>query len=277
MSPPPPAPSLDLISAVILGIVQGVAEFLPISSSGHLAIGQALLDVDPAVGGLKLNVLLHAGTLLAVLVVFRRDLWELLASLTPGAGPSNARAGVVAIIIGSSPLVLALVPLVEETIIRLAHSMFAVGVALLCTAVMLGVSHRASPPDDPLDLAPTRASALLIGVAQVIAIIPGISRSGATIAAALGMGMGRERAARFSFLLSVPAVAAATLKTGIEFARAPQTSEGSPAPYMIGFLVSFLVGLASLTGLLRLIRRFGMLPFVPYLIAVGLLSIWMAR
>ena len=266
-----------MVSAIVLGVVQGVAEFLPISSSGHLAIGQALLGVDPSVGGLKLNVLLHAGTLLAVLVVFRRDLWGLITALAPSAGPSNARARVVAIVAGSSPLVLALVPAVEHTIVQIELSMVAVGIALLCTAAMLGLSHRADPPDDPPELAPTLKGALLIGLAQVIAIIPGISRSGSTIAAGLGLGMGRERAARFSFLLSVPAVGAATLKTGLEFAASPNSTGGELLPYVAGFFASFVVGLASLTGLLRLIRRFGMLPFVPYLIAVGLLSVWMAR
>lgn len=266
-----------MLSAVILGVVQGIAEFLPISSSGHLAIGQAILGVDPSVGGLKLNVLLHAGTLLAVLVVFRRDLWTLVAAMLPGAGPSNARRRGVAIIVGSTPLVVALVPAVEHTVLRLERSMTAVGIALLCTAAMLAFSHRATPPEDDADEAPSLPHALCIGVAQVIAIAPGISRSGSTIAAALGLGMGRDRAARFSFLLSVPAVAAATLKTGLEFAGEPEVHSDGMLAYLVGFLVSFVVGLASLTGLLRLIRRFGMLPFVPYLIAVGLLSIWMAR
>jgi undecaprenyl-diphosphatase len=266
-----------MASAIVLGIVQGIAEFLPISSSGHLALGQALLDVDPAVGGLKLNVLLHAGTLLAVLVVFRRDLWALLVALAPGSNAPNARRRVVAIIAGSTPLVLALIPAVERTVLRLEQSTTAVGIALLFTAAMLGFSHRAAPPDDDPERAPTVKQAVLIGLAQVVAIVPGISRSGSTIAAALGLGMGRDRAARFSFLLSVPAVGAATLKTGIEFfASSPETG-GDLRPYAAGFFVSFVVGLASLTGLLRLIRRFGMLPFVPYLMIVGLLSLLMTR
>ncbi len=277
MTPPPLAPGLDMVSAIVLGIVQGIAEFLPISSSGHLALGQALLGVDPAVGGLKLNVLLHAGTLLAVLVVFRRDLWALLVALAPGSDAPNGRRRVVAIVAGSTPLVLALIPAVERTVLRLEQSTTAVGVALLCTAAMLGLSHRAAPPDDDPDLAPTPKQAVLIGLAQVVAIVPGVSRSGSTIAAALGLGMGRDRAARFSFLLSVPAVGAATLKTGIEFAASPTVNGGDLRPYAVGFLVSFVVGLASLTGLLRLIRRFGMLPFVPYLVIVGLLSLWMTR
>lgn len=273
----PEAPTLDLLSAVLLGALQGVAEFLPISSSGHLAIGQRLLGVDPTVGGLKLNVLLHAGTLLSVLVVFRRDVWSLLRAWLPGSDDRVSRRTGVAIFLGSLPLALALVPAVEQLVVTMERSLTAVGVALLVTAAMLGLSHRASPPEDDPNAAPTWEHALLIGCAQVFAIAPGISRSGSTIAAALALGMGRARAARFSFLLSLPAVGAATLKTAIEFARAPATTPADATPYVAGFVVSFAVGLAALTGLLRLIRRFGMLPFVPYLVVVGLLSIFLAR
>ena len=273
---PEAPPTLDLLSAIILGALQGVAEFLPISSSGHLALGQVLLDVDPAVGGLRLNVLLHAGTLLAVLVVFRGDVLALLRCLLPG-GDTTRRRMVAAIVVGSLPLAFALVPAVEGWVVSMERSLTAVGVAFCVTAIILGLTHRASPPADDSATPPSVPQALLIGLAQVFAIAPGISRSGSTIAAALGLGLGRDRAARFSFLLSLPAVGAATLKTALEFMKASPEVTGSATPYIAGFMVSFAVGLASLTGLLRLIGRFGMLPFVPYLAVVGLLSIFLAR
>jgi undecaprenyl-diphosphatase len=143
-----------------------------------------------------------------------------------------------------------------------------IGAALLITAALLAFSHRSKPPaDDPL-APPDLRVAVLIGVAQLLAVAPGISRAGSTIAAGLGLGLGRARAARFSFLLSIPAVSAATLKEAIEIA-----GEGVGSlpvgPFALGFALSFAVGLLSLGLLLRLIERVGMLPFVPYLIVVG--------
>lgn len=261
--------AIDASAAAALGALQGVAEFLPISSSGHLALGQAWLGVEAESGGHTLSVILHAGTLLAVLVHYRHTLRELIIGFIRNDDGGKARKMVAALFVGSLPLALALVPGVKNTIMAVEGNVRAIGVALLITAAALAFSHREKSPDDASDEAPPLNFSLLIGLAQLVAITPGISRSGLTIAAALALGLGRARAAQFSFLLSIPAICGATLDELRHFGEI--NIEGTPL--LVGFGVSFLVGITSLGFLLRVIARVGMLPFVPYLVVVGSLAL----
>jgi undecaprenyl-diphosphatase len=255
--------------AAFLGALQGVAEFLPISSSGHLSLAQAWLGIDAESAGHTFNIAVHAGTLAAVLLVYRRDLVQLVRGLFDPSAVPWARPMWLALVIASLPLAVVLIPGVEESIVRMEGEVRWIGGALLITAALLFFTHRRiAPADDPVE-PPRLSHALFIGVAQLCAVTPGISRAGASIAAGLGLGLGRARAARFSFLLSIPAVAAATAKESLELALQAAPLEFSPGPYLVGMLVSFVVGLASLELLLRLIERVGMLPFVPYLLLVG--------
>jgi undecaprenyl-diphosphatase len=261
--------------AAFLGALQGMAEFLPISSSGHLSLAQAWLGVDAEAAGHSFNIVVHFGTLLAVLVVFRRDLVELLRGLFVTSAPGDAgaarwaRATWVALIVASLPLAVVLIPGVEDSIVRMEGEVRWIGAALLITAALLAFTHRRQVPVDDMNEPPSLRDALLIGIAQLCAVTPGISRAGASIAAGLGLGLGRARAARFSFLLSIPAVTAATAKEGLELVLSDQPLQFEAGPFLLGALVSFVVGLASLELLLHLIKRFGMLPFVPYLLALG--------
>lgn len=255
--------------AAFLGALQGVAEFLPISSSGHLSLAQAWLGVDAAAAGHSFNIVVHAGTLLAVLIIYRRDLRELVRGLFDPVAVPWARPMWLALIVGSLPLGVVLIPGVEELVVRMEGEVRWVGAAMLVTAAMLAFSHRSTPPRDDAATPPTWRHALLIGCAQLIAVTPGISRSGSTIAAALALGLGRARAARFSFLLSIPAIMAATAKEGLEVLLADVPPSFDPGPFALAFVVSFGVGLVSLSMLLRLIQKVGMLPFVPYLLVLG--------
>lgn len=261
-------PQLTPGVAVFLGVLQGIAEFLPISSSGHLSLAQAWLGVDPSSAGHSFNIVVHAGTLLAVLLMFRRDLFDIARGLIWPQLVPWARPLFVALVVASSPLVIVLIPGVEDRVVQMEGEVRWIGAALLITAAMLGFSHRKiAPSDDPV-LPPSLKVAVLIGFAQLLAVTPGISRAGSTIAAGLALGLGRARAARFSFLLSIPAVGAATLKEGLDVA---QEGVGTLPlePFLLGFALSFVVGLVSLGLLLRLIERVGMLPFVPYLVLLG--------
>jgi undecaprenyl-diphosphatase len=263
--------------AAFLGALQGVAEFLPISSSGHLSLAQAWLGIDAEAAGHSFNIVVHFGTLMAVLVVFRRDLADLVRGLfvrSIAIGPDDgavawARATWLALIVASLPLVVVLIPGVEDSIVRMEGKVRWIGVALLITAALLASTHRRRVPLDNPQEPPKLTHALLIGVAQLCAVMPGISRAGASIAAGLGVGLGRERAARFSFLLSIPAVTAATAKEALDLLLSDAPLQFSPGPFLLGMVVSFVVGLGSLELLLRSIKRFGMLPFVPYLLALG--------
>jgi len=265
-------PQLSYGIAAFLGILQGIAEFLPISSSGHLALAEAWLGVDPASAGHSFNITVHAGTLLAVLLMFRRDLFDIARGLVNPEQVPWARPLFAALVVASLPLVVVLIPGVEDAVVRMEGEVRWIGAALLITAALLGFSHRRNAPLDDRLAPPSLGVALLIGLAQLLAVTPGISRAGSTIAAGLGLGLGRARAARFSFLLSIPAVGAATAKETLDV-----IGEGVGAlplgPFALGFGLSFVVGLLSLGLLLRLIERLGMLPFVPYLVVVGGLAL----
>jgi undecaprenyl-diphosphatase len=268
-----PSAGIGYGMATFLGVLQGVAEFLPISSSGHLSLAQAWLGVDAEAAGHSFNIVVHTGTLLAVLVVYRRDLIELVRGLFDSEAVPWARRMWLALIVGSLPLGFVLIPGVEELVVRMEGEVRWVGAALLLTAALLAFTHRKRVVRDDEQLPPQLGHALLIGFAQLVAVIPGVSRSGSTIAAGLAVGLGRARAARFSFLLSIPAIAAATAKEGLELALGDDPLLFDPGPFALGLVVSFVVGLLSLRLLLRLIEKVGMLPFVPYLVLLGVAAV----
>lgn len=259
--------------AAFLGALQGIAEFLPISSSGHLSLAERWLGIDAHAAGHSFNIVVHAGTLLAVLLVYRRDLLDLLRGLFDPGAVAWARPMWLALILGSLPLGLILLPSVEDAVIAMEANVRAVGGALLVTAALLAFTHRRVTPTDEERAPPSHGQTLKIGFAQLIAVLPGISRSGSTIAAGLALGLGRARAARFSFLLSIPAITAATGKEALELLTADGPLQFDPGPFALGFAVSFVVGLASLSLLLRMITRVGMAPFVPYLLVIGGLAL----
>jgi undecaprenyl-diphosphatase len=270
---PAPGAELGYGFAAFLGALQGVAEFLPISSSGHLSLAEAWLGIDAEAAGHSFNIVVHAGTLLAVLLIYRRDLYDLVRGLFDPEAVAWARPMWLALIIGSLPLVVVLIPGVEDAVVRMEGNVRAVGVALLVTAALLGFTHRRKPPRDDDQQPPSRGQAIAIGCAQLFAVIPGISRSGSTIAAGLMLGLGRARAARFSFLLSIPAITAATGKEALDLLTSDAPLHFDPGPFALGFAVSFAVGLGSLSLLLKLIERVGMLPFVPYLVVLGSIAL----
>jgi undecaprenyl-diphosphatase len=179
----------------------------------------------------------------------------------------------LALIIGSLPLVVVLIPGVEELVVRMEGEVRWIGGALLSTAALLAFTHRSRPPSDEKDQPPGLRDAVLIGCAQLIAVTPGVSRSGSTIAAGLALGLGRARAARFSFLLSIPAITAATGKEALDLLGGDAPLHFAAGPFALGFVVSFAVGLVSLQLLLRLIEKVGMLPFVPYLALLGTIAL----
>ncbi len=268
--------SLTIPWAILLGAVQGITEFLPISSDGHLALGNALLGLDPASVGHRFTITVHGGTLLAVLWTYRRDLIALAGAALRPTRDSEERRLLVAMLVASLPLGLVLLPGVEDTIIALESQIRVVGMCLWITALALWVGfrhERRHPPREPGRL-PTPLQALLIGLAQVTAILPGVSRSGMTISSALLLGLDRAMAARFSFLISVIAVSGAVAKEGLSVAMAPASGPPvDPLPYVVGFAVSLLVGLAALRGLLVLVGKGKVGVFVVYLLLLGAAAI----
>lgn len=188
---------MNWVAALLLGALQGLTEWLPVSSSGHLALAEHYFGVEAPV---SFNVMLHFGTLLAVTAFFRRDFREIF-------GDKKLLAGIAIASIPTAVMGLALKPFFES----LFSSPAAIAFALLATAAFLVVSEKLKPVKRPFF-----GSAFFVGVAQGLAIAPGLSRSGATIGAGLLSGFSREKAARFSFLVAIPAIAGATLLEGVK-------------------------------------------------------------
>ena len=297
-SPADAASRLDVATALLLGAVQGIAEFLPISSSGHLALANAYLGIDAAAGGHTFAIAVHAGTLLSVVLVYRQSLLELLRGLPFGDGA--ARQLLLALVVGSLPLGVMLIRPLRDAVVHLEGDVRAVACLLLVTATLLGLGHarrqqfvrraasgaalsqasgtRAAPGGaasaGPPTI-PTWRQALAIGAFQLLAVLPGVSRAGSTITGGLVVGLDDDDAARFSFLLSIPAVAAAT---GLELVSYLDADSGQgvgvPASALgAGFVAAFLVGALALTTLLTLLRRIGLGVFVPYLVLVASLAL----
>jgi undecaprenyl-diphosphatase len=273
----PTAPhELTIAMAVLLGIVQGITEFLPISSDGHLALGQAVLGLPGGAGGHRFTIVVHAGTLLAVVWTYRADLVSLAGTAWRPSNDSPERRLLLAMLVASLPLGLAVLPGVEDGIIAMESQIRWVGFWLWVSALALWIGFRRErlhPPAHP-GAFPTLRQAIIIGFAQVTAILPGLSRSGMTIASALVVGLDRAMAARFSFLISVIAVGGAVAKELLGLAMGPPDGGGGdPLPLAVGFATSLVVGLFALRGLLVLVGRGRVMGFVVYLAIVGAVAI----
>jgi undecaprenyl-diphosphatase len=241
-------------------LVQGITEFLPVSSDGHLVLIPAFLGIDPP--DLATTAVLHLGTLAAVLVYFRRELTALAGFRSDPA----ARNLLKLMIIGTVPAGAAL--LVVDEVEQLQKSVTATAVFLMITGVVLAWASRR--PRGDRDMADANAAdAALVGVAQLLAILPGISRSGFTIATGMVRKLTQVEAARFSFLLGVPAVAGAGL---IEL-RTLLTGAGVPAPGWVGVLVAAITGYASIAFLLRMLERTGLGGYAAYCLVVGAIAL----
>ncbi len=265
-----------LISAMILGLVQGLTEFLPVSSSGHLVVGSALLGVGGP-GSLMFDTLLHVGTLLPVLWLYRADILQMIVSLSRlGQGPARLWREdrgfrlAACVVIGTIPTGIIGITL-EDLFERLFSSLGTVGVTFMITGAILtltrlrpGAPHEQEPDDSHHTL--TAGRALLVGIAQGMAITPGISRSGTTIAAGLLLGVHRAMAARLSFLLSIPAILGAVLLQ----VRKVQPGGADPLlAYAAGTAVAALSGYLALRWLVSLVRRGGLHWFAAYVVPLG--------
>ena len=252
-----------MIRYALLGLVQGLTEFLPVSSSGHLVIGGRLLAFDPP--GVLLEAFLHLGTLGAVLWAFRADIGELALAFTR-RGTIERRKEVGWIIAGTIPIVIVgfLFRSVADTVFS---SLTVVGGGLLFTALALAVAERLRARAFRGEL--QFVDSLVVGVAQALALLPGISRSGVTIAAGVSRKIEPVRAARFSFLLSIPALLGAALLNLWDVA-AQGGWDGDWGGIVVGTAVSFAVGILGIHALLAIVRRSRLWIFSIYCTCVGL-------
>ena len=271
---------MTYLTAFLLGLVQGVAEFLPISSSGHLAIAQNLLGLESA-GSVPefFDVLLHLGTLIAVFAAYWKDICEMVVEFFRGIGdlahrstPSPvppARRLILLIIVGTLPL-FAVLP-IRKAVQGLGDNMVFVGAALIVTGFLLFLCDRVRKGHKS-ERSATWLDALLVGVGQAVATLPGVSRSGMTITAGCFVGYERRFAVRFSFLLSIPAVLGANIlsigdavKAGVNGAEVPMYLVGVVTAAVVGYLCIRLLKYVADKG------RFG--AFAYYCWAVGILTL----
>lgn len=264
-----------MLDAIILGILQGLTEFLPISSSGHLVLGQHFLNVlDPNRHDVAFEVVLHLGTLLAVFAAYRRDIARLFLALLPGRPADGRTAGdrrlVVSILVASLPA--AFVGLLFKDQLQEAFGRpHLVAMLLLVTGAVLLVGDRLARGARSAEDAGW-GRAFLVGCAQAVAILPGISRSGSTIVAGIAAGIKPVEAARLSFLISIPAVSGAALLELRHFDSLGGALYG-PAALAAGFVSSAVVGYLALQWLLVAVRRRNLSWFAAYCLLLGGLSL----
>ena len=263
---------MTILQAIILGVVQGITEFAPISSSGHLilvpwALGWSIVD-DPALNK-SFDVALHMGTLLGAVIYFRRDLWTYLKAFLGSCRARTIRTPderiAWAIVIGTIPGVIVgatLESVIEE---RLGEPVL-IAVMLALLGVVLYVVDRVARDDRDLDTVGPRTG-LGIGIAQALALQPGVSRSGITITAGRAIGLRREDAARFSFLLALPIIAGAGASKGLDLA---QTGfQGYGPQFLAGFVAAAVSGFLVIWFLLRYLRGHDFFWFMVYRLAVA--------
>jgi undecaprenyl-diphosphatase len=266
---------LNLLSAILLGLVQGLTEFLPISSSAHIQIANELLNIDHAMTKPELTAFIatiQLGTEAAVLLFFWRDIVRIVKAWAAGLFSSQARNNPDSklgwlIIIGSLPVIV--IGLVfKDAIETTLRNLWVVGVTLIVFGLLLGWADRvATKRLEIKDL--TVRHGLLYGLGQALAVIPGVSRSGGTISVGLLLGYSRQAAARYSFLLAIPAVLASGL---YEFYKSySDLNSSSLLATGVATLVSFITGFVVIGTLLRYLGKGSFMPFVVYRVAVGAL------
>lgn len=252
-----------MFDAIIWGLVQGLTEFLPISSSGHLVLVPAFLaemGVDIGQPELAITAVLHLGTLLAVVAYYRRDLLA-LARFEPGSSKVALMLG-----LGTLPALIGL-PL-KDSLDRFEDSPRAVAGALLVTAAILTIGTKLTAGRKRIEDG-TWLDALIVGVFQALALVPGISRSGSTITAGIGRQMNTTESARFSFLLAVPAIAGGGILSLFDL---DETGIG-PGPMIAGLAISSISGYLAIAMLLRALVSVGFKPFAIYCSVVGILGL----
>ena len=271
---------MDIFQALVLGLVQGLTEFLPVSSSAHLVFVPWLLGWDDkAVTSIQFDVALHMGTLLAVLVYFAADWRRLIVAFFASVferriGGDPDRRLVWLIVLGTIPAALAGL-LVESSVDAVFHDPQNLRAGLLVIAVMMIVmgallllAERVGKRTIPIE-GVRLPTAMAVGVAQALALIPGVSRSGSTITAGLFAGLKREAAARFSFLLSTPVVLAAGVKQVYDMAKEGGLPAGDQLGFFVGFLASAVSGFLCISFLMRYLQRHSTAPFIWYRFMVG--------
>jgi undecaprenyl-diphosphatase len=258
---------LDVLDAVILGVIQGLTEFLPVSSSGHLELGKAILgDTSVPEESLLFTVVLHFATALSTLVVFRKDVLEIIGGLLSFKWNEETQFS-LKIIVSMIPAVVVGLLFEEQLEALFGGNILFVGFMLLITALLLWLADKAKDTGKKVSY----SNAFVIGVSQAIAMLPGISRSGATISTSVLLGNDKTKAARFSFLMVVPLIFGKIAKDLLSGELMQSSTDFSILA--IGFVAAFIAGLVACTWMISLVKKSKLSWFAIYCFVVGLAAI----
>ena len=258
---------MDTLDAIILGIIQGLTEFLPVSSSGHLELGKAILgDNSVPEDSLLFTVILHFATALSTIVVFRKDIWEILSGLFQFKWNEESQFS-AKIIISMLPAVFIGLFFEEQLEELFGGNIRFVGFMLIITAVLLYFADKAKDTDKKVSF----KNAFIVGISQAIAMLPGISRSGATISTSVLLGVDKSKAARFSFLMVVPLIFGKIAK---DLLGGELTYDSSSfAALSAGFVAAFIAGLFACTWMISLVKKSKLSYFAIYCVIAGVATI----
>ncbi len=257
--------------AVLLGIVQGLTEFLPVSSSGHLTIGQSLLGVEFAEGDmLFFDVLVHAATVCSTLVILWKEVWWLLRGTFGTAQWNDEKTYAGKILLSMLPVMVVGLFFQDRLEQIFGNGLLIVGICLLITALLLCFAHFAKPREKATI---SWSDSFIIGLSQAVATLPGLSRSGTTIATGLLLGNKRETVAQFSFLMVLIPILGKTLLDTIDIAQGEITTGLSAVAMICGFVSAFVVGCAACKWMISIVKRQKLLYFAIYCSLIGLFAI----
>ncbi len=267
---------MTIVAAAVLGVVQGLTEFLPVSSSAHLILARAFFGWEPGPHALAFDVAVHAGTLAAIVGYFWRDLLAMASAAPTAFRPTTPAAGrrLQLVAVGTVPIVPAGLLYTETVETALRTPVVAAAMLALVAVLLLVVERTGTGRREETSLG--FGEAFGIGVAQALALIPGVSRSGATIALAMALGLRREAAARFAFLLGVPAIAGAAVKEGATLVGAGLAGETAVA-LGVGVATSAAVGYLTVKYFLRFLSHHRLDAFAYYRLGLAALTLgWLA-
>ncbi len=258
----------NLLFAIILGIIQGLTEFLPVSSSGHIELAKFFLDYSPQNNGNKMlfTVVLHAATALSTIVVFRNEIKEIFIGLFQFKNNAQFHYS-MKIIISMIPAAIVGLTFESQMDLLFDRNIALVGFMLIITALLLYLADQAKKTEGKVSY----LNAIIIGIAQTIAILPGISRSGATIATSVIMGIDRERATRFSFLMVVPLILGKMSKDILSGEITYSTE--ILLPLIAGFIAAYFTGLVACVWMIRLVKNSKLVYFSIYCVVVALIAL----
>lgn len=257
---------MDILQSVVLGLVQGLTEFLPVSSSGHLALARELMGVE-LTENLTFDLTLHAATVLSTIVVLWREIWRLLKGTVVFSGKINEEQSYILKIVISMIPIGVVGFLFKEYIDMASDSILVVGAMLLVTALLLTFAYKAKPRQKENI---SYRDAFIIGVAQAFATLPGLSRSGSTIATGLLLGNKKESVAQFSFLMVLPPILGNAL---LDLVKGDFGGEVELLPMLAGFVTAFVTGCLACKFMIEIVKRGKLIWFALYCAVAGLVAI----